>query len=129
MPTILLADDDEILIEILRFRVEAAGHSVVIARDGLQALELVRASAPDLVILDAMMPVMSGAEVLAALRADDATANLPVIMLTARAGEDDVVRSLRAGANDYITKPFIPQELTVRIDKLLEQSRASLRAA
>ena len=129
MPTILLADDDEILIEILRFRVEAAGHSVVIARDGLQALELVRASAPDLVILDAMMPVMSGAEVLAALRADDATANLPVIMLTARAGEDDVVRSLRAGANDYITKPFIPQELTVRIDKLLEQSRASPRAA
>ena len=129
MPTILLADDDEILIEILRFRVEAAGHSVVIARDGLQALELVRASAPDLVILDAMMPVMTGAEVLAALRADDATANLPVIMLTARAGEDDVVRSLRAGANDYITKPFIPQELTVRIDKLLEQSRASLRAA
>ena len=129
MPTILLADDDEILIEILRFRVEAAGHSVVIARDGLQALELVRASAPDRVILDAMMPVMSGAEVLAALRADDATANLPVIMLTARAGEDDVVRSLRAGANDYITKPFIPQELTVRIDKLLEQSRASLRAA
>ena len=129
MPTILLADDDEILIEILRFRVEAAGHSVVIARDGLQALELVRASAPDLVILDAMMPVMSGAEVLAALRADDATANLPVLMLTARAGEDDVVRSLRAGANDYITKPFIPQELTVRIDKLLEQSRASLRAA
>ena len=129
MPTILLADDDEILIEILRFRVEAAGHSVVIARDGLQALELIRESLPDLVILDAMMPVMTGAEVLAALRADDATADLPVIMLTARAGEDDVVRSLRAGANDYITKPFIPQELAVRIDKLLEQSRASLRAA
>ena len=129
MPTILLADDDEILIEILRFRVEAAGHSVVIARNGLQALELVRESAPDLVILDAMMPVMTGAEVLAALRADEATAGLPVIMLTARAGEDDVVRSLRAGANDYITKPFIPQELAVRIDKLLEQSRASLRAA
>ena len=129
MPTILLADDDEILIEILRFRVEAAGHSVVIARDGLQALELIRESLPDLVILDAMMPVMTGAEVLAALRADDATANLPVIMLTARAGEEDVVRSLRAGANDYITKPFIPQELAVRIDKLLEQSRASLRAA
>ena len=129
MPTILLADDDEILIEILRFRVEAAGHSVVIARDGLQALELIRESLPDLVILDAMMPVMTGAEVLAALRADEATADLPVIMLTARAGEDDVVRSLRAGANDYITKPFIPQELAVRIDKLLEQSRASLRAA
>ena len=129
MPTILLADDDEILIEILRFRVEAAGHSVVIARDGLQALELIRESLPDLVILDAMMPVMTGAEVLAALRADEATADLTVIMLTARAGEDDVVRSLRAGANDYITKPFIPQELAVRIDKLLEQSRASLRAA
>ena len=129
MPTILLADDDEILIEILRFRVEAAGHSVVIARDGLQALELIRESLPDLVILDAMMPVMTGAEVLAALRADEATADLPVIMLTARAGEDDVVRSLRAGANDYITKPFIPQELAVRIDKVLEQSRASLRAA
>ena len=101
----------------------------MIARDGLQALELIRESLPDLVILDAMMPVMTGAEVLAALRADDATANLPVIMLTARAGEEDVVRSLRAGANDYITKPFIPQELAVRIDKLLEQSRASLRAA
>ena len=129
MPNILLADDDDILIEILRFRVEAAGHSVVVARDGLQALKLVRTAAPDLVILDSMMPVMSGAEVLAALRADNATFDLPVIMLSARAGEEDVVRSLRAGANDYITKPFIPQELAVRIDKLLEQSRAPLRAA
>ncbi len=127
MATILIADDDDILIEILRFRIEASGHSTLVASDGLQALELVRTTAPDLVILDAMMPVMTGAEVLAALRENDRTTDLPVIMLTARAGEDDVVRSLRAGANDYITKPFIPQELVARINKLLERPRALSR--
>ena len=127
MATILIVDDDDILIEILRFRIEASGHSILVASDGLQALELVRTAVPNLVILDAMMPVMTGAEVLAALRENDLTTDLPVIMLTARAGEDDVVRSLRAGANDYITKPFIPQELVARINKLLEQPRALSR--
>ncbi len=127
MSTILIADDDDILIEILRFRIIASGHSVLVATNGSQALEMVRSAAPDLVILDAMMPVMTGAEVLAALRDDPATVDLPVIMLTARAGEDDVVRTLRAGANDYITKPFIPQELAARIDKLLNQQRVLRR--
>lgn len=127
MSTILIADDDDILIEILRFRIIASGHSVLVATNGSQALEMVRSAAPDLVILDAMMPVMTGAEVLAALRGDPATVDLPVIMLTARAGEDDVVRTLRAGANDYITKPFIPQELAARIDKLLNQPRVLRR--
>lgn len=124
MATILIADDDDILIEILRFRIEAAGHSVLTAGDGQEALELARTAAPDLVILDAMMPIMSGAEVLCALREDNATDDLPIIMLTARTAEEDVVRYLRAGANDYVTKPFIPQELAVRIEKLVGQPRA-----
>ncbi len=129
MSTVLIADDDDVLIEILRFRLEAAGHAVLTAADGEAALELARTAAPDLLILDAMMPVVTGAEVLAILREDQATADLPIIMLTSRAGEEDVVRYLRAGANDYVTKPFIPQELAVRIDKLIGQPRALSRAS
>lgn len=119
MATILIADDDVILTEMLRFRFENAGHEVVIAEDGMAALSQAEAIKPDLVVLDSMMPVVAGPEVLARLKANASTAGIPVIVLTARDGEEDVVAALKGGASEYITKPFIPQELLVRAERLL----------
>ena len=124
MAVILIADDDDILVDLVRFRLEAEGHDILVAEDGVAALDLAHANKPDLIILDAMMPMLTGAEVLRALRADPATADIPVMMLSARKGEDDIVASLKAGANDYMTKPFIPQELAVRADMLLKKAAA-----
>ena len=119
MAKILIADDDVILTEMLRFRLDGAGHEIVTADDGLEALSKAESENPDLIILDSMMPVIAGPEVLARLKADPNTAKIPVVMLTTRDGENDIVSALRGGASEYITKPFIPQELMVRIEKLL----------
>ena len=121
MAKILIADDDAILTEMLRFRLEGAQHQVVTAADGMEALAKAESDAPDLIILDSMMPIVAGPEVLARLRDDPRTASTPIVMLTARNGEKDVVAALNGGANEYMTKPFIPQELMVRIQKLLLQ--------
>lgn len=122
MAEILIADDDPILVEILKFRLEGAGHSVIVASDGEQALEAVRAAPPALVVLDSMMPIISGPDVLAELKADPALRDIPVVMLTARDSEADIVAGLKGGAAEYLTKPFIPQELLVRISGLLDRS-------
>ncbi len=122
MAKILIADDDVILTEMLRFRLEGARHEVITAADGLEALDKAKEGRPDLIILDSMMPVIAGPEVLARLRANPQSAATPVVMLTARNGEGDIVAALRGGANEYLTKPFIPQELMVRIEKLLLSS-------
>ena len=119
MARILIADDDTILVEMLKFRLEAAGHEVVATSDGLSALDEVNHRKPDLIVLDSMMPVVSGPEVLARLKADDNLKRIPVVMLTARKSESDVVAALKSGVDEYLTKPFIPQELMVRIEKLL----------
>ncbi|AXK43704.1 response regulator transcription factor [Erythrobacter aureus] len=119
MAKILIADDDVILSEMLKFRFEGVGHDVVVAADGVEALERVDEEIPDLIVLDSMMPGVAGPEVLARLRAESRTAKTPVVMLTARDGEKDIVAALKAGANEYMTKPFIPQELLVRIERLL----------
>lgn len=115
----MIADDDVILTEMLRFRLEGAGHQVVTAADGMKALTKVEQEKIDLVVLDSMMPIVAGPEVLARMKANPATAHIPVVMLTARSGERDVVSALKEGASEYLTKPFIPQELLVRITKLL----------
>lgn len=119
MAKILIADDDIILTEMLRFRLEGARHQVITAADGMEALSKTAEEEPDLIILDSMMPVVAGPEVLARIRAEPKTAKTPIVMLTARDGESDIVAALRGGANEYVTKPFIPQELMVRIEKLL----------
>ncbi|WP_394729392.1 response regulator transcription factor [Altererythrobacter sp. GH1-8] len=119
MAKILIADDDVIMTEILRFRLDGARHEVINAADGMEALAMAKAEDPDLIVLDYMMPVVAGPDVLAKLKAEPRTAKIPVIMLTARNGEKDIVSALKAGASDYMTKPFIPQELLVRIEKLL----------
>lgn len=119
MAKILIADDDIILTEMLRFRLEDAGHEVVSVSDGMAALDAVKAETVDLIVLDSMMPIIAGPEVLARLKSDTATAGIPIVMLTARKSESDVVAALKGGASEYLTKPFIPQELLLRIEKLL----------
>lgn len=116
---ILICDDDPLLVDLLEFRLSARGFTVLVARDGGEALEIVGRRRLDAVVLDAMMPVIDGYEVLRRLRADPATADLPVIMLTARKAEHDIVTGLELGANDYVVKPFIPEELIMRLSRLV----------
>lgn len=116
---ILIADDDPFLRELLTHKLSAAGYVVVAARHGGEALDLCQYPLPDLVVLDAMMPVADGFEVLRRLKADPATRTVPVIMLTALRREEDVVGALQLGAADYLVKPFIPDELVARIGRLL----------
>lgn len=116
---ILIADDDPFLRELLTYKLSTAGYVVLPARDGGDALAQCREHLPDLVVLDAMMPIADGFEVLRRLKADPVTTHLPVIMLTAMRREEDVVGALRLGAADYLVKPFIPDELVARIARFL----------
>ncbi|MBC2778134.1 response regulator transcription factor [Parasphingopyxis marina] len=122
MAKILVADDDDLLGELVRFKLDQGGHQVETAEDGETALKKAREGGFDLVVLDAMMPVMSGFAVLEALRAEAATSALPIVMLTSRRAQEDVVNALKAGANDYVTKPFIPDELVARVDAILQKT-------
>ena len=121
MAYIILADDDELLCDLVQFKLAAAGHYVQIVTDGQKALDAVADKKPDLLILDSMMPVLSGPQLLSRLKASPATASIPVIMLTARKARDDVVGALEAGADDYITKPFIPEEFNLRVRAVLRK--------
>jgi DNA-binding response OmpR family regulator len=114
-PTVLVADDDRDVQNLVRFRLEREGVRVVTASDGEAALELAREQRPDVCILDVMMPKLNGFEVLKELRDDEATAGIRVILLTARSGESDVDQAFDVGADDYVTKPFNPQELRQRV--------------
>lgn len=116
---ILIADDEPLLTEMLEFRLRSNGFDTVIAHDGREALLKFAEAAPVGVVLDAMMPVYDGMEVLRRIRASEAGGDVPIIMLSARRSEDDIVRALEAGASDYIVKPFLPEELVVRLRRLL----------
>lgn len=123
--TILVVEDDPDLTRLLRFRLEREGFAVRHAGDGGQALAALDAPPlPELVILDVMLPVMSGFEVLARMRETPALANLPVVLLTGSSREEDVLRGLEAGATDYLTKPFRPPELVARIKGILARRRS-----
>ena len=124
--TVLVADDDEDILQLVSFRLERAGYTVVTAADGQQALAAAREHHPDLAVLDVMMPGLNGYEVTRQLRADAATAQIPVILLTARVQEADVSRGFEAGADDYLRKPFSPQELRSRVQAILAR-RSSVR--
>jgi DNA-binding response OmpR family regulator len=119
--TVLVVDDEQDILDLVRFRLEHDGYRVLTASDGQTGLTLAQTERPDLCILDVMMPKLSGLEVLAHLRGDPATANTPVILLTARGQDADVDRGFELGAHDYITKPFSPKELRRRVHNQLSR--------
>jgi DNA-binding response OmpR family regulator len=118
---VLVADDEPHLLRLVKFRLEREGYEVLTATDGESALKVAREERPDLCVLDVMMPKRSGFDVLRELRSDDGFAGMKVIMLTARAQDRDVDVGFSLGADDYITKPFSPQELRVRIGAHLDK--------
>ncbi len=122
MARILVADDDVDIRELVEFKLSTLGHEVVAVADGAAAIDACKAQRPDLAVLDVMMPGVSGLDAIRAIRADPALADLPVILLTARAQESDVETGFDSGADDYITKPFSPRELASRVQALLSRS-------
>jgi DNA-binding response OmpR family regulator len=120
-PKILVVDDEPDALELIQYNLKAAGYEVVTASDGEEALKKARASHPALVILDVMLPEVDGLEVCKALRREPNTATIPIVMLTAKAAEIDRVLGLELGADDYVTKPFSPRELVLRVKALLRR--------
>jgi two-component system phosphate regulon response regulator PhoB len=120
---ILVVEDEAALVTLLRYNLEREGFRVAEARDGEEALLMAREQKPDLVILDWMLPLLSGLEVCRQLRRGPDTRSVPIIMLTARGEEGDKLRGLDSGADDYVTKPFSPSELIARIRAALRRSR------
>ena len=118
---VLVVDDEPDAVELVAFNLKAAGFEVISAEDGEMALKKARNFAPDLIVLDVMLPSVNGLEVCKILRRDPATSELPIIMLTAKAGEIDRVLGLELGADDYVTKPFSPRELVLRIKNILNR--------
>ncbi len=125
-PRLLLVEDDPALAELLEFRFKAEGYAVSVTADGDEALLLAAEETPDLVVLDWMIEGTSGIEVCRRLRKGKATAHVPIIMLTAREAEDDRIRGLVTGADDYVTKPFSPRELIARVNAILRRIRPAL---
>jgi DNA-binding response OmpR family regulator len=111
MTRILIADDDPAVIDVLQANLEAEGYSVLVAHDGDEACEIIRTQAPDLAVLDVMMPGRDGLDVLAEIRGRPTSNALPVVLLSARAGDEDIWAGWQAGANYYLTKPFLIDEL------------------
>ena len=126
---LLLVEDDRALADLVTFHFQRAGYSVTRTGDGEEALVLVDEIRPDIVLLDWMIEGISGIEVCRRLRRRPDTANLPIVMLTARGEEDDRVRGLETGADDYVTKPFSPKELVARAGAVLRRVRPGLAAA
>ena len=118
--TIMLVDDEPHVLEVLRVTLEDLGFRLIEAADGPGALELAREESLDLIVLDVMLPDMSGLEVCRSLKQSTETGDTPIIMLTARSGEDDATAGMEAGADRYLTKPFSPLTLMTEVVKLLK---------
>lgn len=123
-PKILIVDDEPDVVQLIEYNLKSAGYDVVTATDGQDALQQARSSAPDLIILDLMLPEVDGLDVCKILRRDAGTAGIPIVMLTAKASETDRVLGLELGADDYVTKPFSPRELVLRVKRLLRSESA-----
>ena len=119
MSSILVVDDDPLIRTLVEHKLRQRGFEVISAESGEEGLRQAAAKRPDLIVLDAMMPELDGFEVLHRLKQDAGTAGIPVIMLTARKQERDIVAALSSGARDYLVKPFMPEELIMRIRNLL----------
>ncbi|WP_054695741.1 response regulator transcription factor [Syntrophomonas palmitatica] len=129
-PKILVVDDETYIVELVKFNLEKEGYRVLVAYDGVSALEMVRAEYPDLILLDIMLPSIDGLEVCRTLKQESSTSSIPIIMLTAKGEEFDTVLGLEMGADDYIKKPFSPREMVARVKarlralKILEAEKA-----
>jgi two-component system phosphate regulon response regulator PhoB len=124
---ILVIDDEPDLLELVRVNLDQSGYEVETAADGRQALAALRRRRPDLVVLDLMLPDISGTDLCRQMRADPEWADLPIIMLTAKADEVDRVVGFELGADDYVTKPFSPRELTLRVNAVLRRRASAAR--
>lgn len=122
--TVLVVDDDPVILQLLRMNFELEGYTVMTATDGQEGVDQVHAHRPDVVISDVMMPRYDGMHLVRALKDDEATATLPIILLSARAQSDDVNKGLDLGVDDYVTKPFDPLELVERVHDVLAKSRS-----
>jgi two-component system phosphate regulon response regulator PhoB len=120
---ILVVDDEPEAVELVEFNLKQSGYAVTTAVDGAEALRKARSQSPDLIVLDVMLPEMDGFEICKTLRLEPATARVPILMLTAKAAEIDRVLGLELGADDYLTKPFSPRELLLRIKKILARGQ------
>ena len=118
---VLVIEDEPDILEVIQYNIEREGHKVIACRDGEQGLSRIRTDDPDLVILDLMLPGMDGSEVCRQVKADPVTRGIPIIMVTAKGEESDVVLGLGLGADDYITKPFSPRELVARVNVALRR--------
>ena len=123
MAKILVAEDEKQIADMITFKLTNSGHQVIRAQDGDQAMKLARLEIPDLIMLDAMMPGLSGFEVLRRLKIDSELRSVPVIMVTAKGHERDVLNGLRGGAVDYVVKPFSLKELAARVELALGKDR------
>jgi two-component system phosphate regulon response regulator PhoB len=121
---ILVVDDEEDAVELVEFNLKAAGYDVITASDGKEALKKARLISPQLILLDLMLPEVDGLEVCKILRRDPATSTIPILMLTAKSAEIDRILGLELGADDYVTKPFSPRELVLRVKGLLRRGQA-----
>ncbi|MDA7974897.1 MAG: response regulator transcription factor [Pirellulales bacterium] len=124
---ILVVDDEEDLLELVRYTLAKEGHSVTCVDTGEKAVDSVRQSLPDLLVLDLMLPGIDGLEVCRRLKGDLKTREVPIIMLTAKSEERDVITGLDGGADDYVTKPFSPRVLLARVKSLMRRKDAELR--
>jgi DNA-binding response OmpR family regulator len=120
-PTVLLVEDDPVILHLLEVNFDLEGFGVLLARDGAEGIALARSDKPDLIISDIMMPNVSGLELVRELKADPATASIPIILLSAKAQSADLKAGLDAGADDYVTKPFEPLDLVDRVNGLLQR--------
>jgi phosphate regulon transcriptional regulator PhoB len=119
---ILIVDDEQDVLDLLVYNLQKAGYKTISARDGASALQKARDEVPSLIVLDLMLPQMDGTEVCRHLKADPKTAHIPIIMLTAKAEEVDRVVGLELGADDYVTKPFSPREMALRVKGVLRRA-------
>ncbi|HZV12190.1 MAG TPA: response regulator [Candidatus Kapabacteria bacterium] len=121
---ILVVDDEQLIQQLISFKLRSAGHNILLASNGEEAIALAEEQLPDLIIMDVTMPVLSGVETLARLKSDPRTVAIPVIMLTGYSAEKSIAEGLELGAEDYITKPFSPSELAARVEIILQRSHA-----
>ena len=126
MNKILVVDDEGDVRDLVAFNLQRNGMTAIFAKDGIEAVDVAVAEIPDLIILDLMLPGRSGVQVFKELRLDSRTKSIPILMLTAKAQLDDVIAGLELGADDYLTKPFSPKEMVLRVKALLKRSKTAV---